>query len=35
MPILINADKWPIWYVCIVLIGFASLIGYMIWDERH
>jgi len=35
MPLLVNADKWPTWYVCVVLVCFAALSAYMMWDEKH
>jgi len=35
IPVLVNADKWPTWYVWIVLIAFVALGAYMAWDERN
>jgi CHASE2 domain-containing sensor protein len=35
MPFLVNADKWPHWYVLLVLIAFGLLTAYMAWVERH
>jgi hypothetical protein len=35
MPLLLNADKWPTWYVWVVLMGFLALTAYMAWHERH